>query len=285
MRAALLTLAALPCLAHTCLAQINTLRVFSEFTRIDPFGQILRQDRGPAEPRSILSPGVPRNAFSSFRIAITVDKPAKYVLDIGQNPDNAVKSTLYRERFEKHGESWIPDGLEQVKIPYEGEFPELEIPGQTTVTFWLDIWVAKTAPVARIKVEPQLWVSSVNDWFTYPMEVRILDAVLPTIQPKPTNLPDVMERSDAALTGALRSGFCGVEEASGDTGLNARALIRRNLLQLLAWKRPALSERLLKAFGAATTAAWCASSTLPQAGPEWFLKVRDSVLQSGAPSR
>lgn len=285
MRAARLTLVALPFLANACLAQTNTLRVFSEFTRIDPFGQILPQDRGSAEPRSILSPGVPRNAYSSFRIAITLDKPSKYILDIGQNPENAVKSTLYRERFEKHGESWIPDGLQQVKIPYEGEFPDTEIPGQTTVTFWLDIWVAKTAPVARIKVEPQLWVSSVNDWFTYPMEVRILDAALPTIQPKPAFLPAVTERSDAALTGALRSALCGLEETSGDTGLNGRALIRRNLLQLLAWKRPALSEKLLKAFGAATTAAWCASGTLPQAGPEWFLKVRDSVLQSGPPSR
>ena len=127
MRAARLTLVALPFLANACLAQTNTLRVFSEFTRIDPFGQIVPQDRGSAEPRSILSPGVPRNAFSSFRIAITLDKPAKYILDIGQNPENAVKSTLYRERFEKHGESWIPDGLQQVKIPYEGEFPDTEI--------------------------------------------------------------------------------------------------------------------------------------------------------------
>ena len=101
--------------------------MFSEFTRIDPFGQIVSQDRGATEPRNILSPGVPRNAFSSFRIAVTFDKPAKYVLDIGQNPENAVKATLYRERFEKHGDSWIPDGLQPVKIPYEGEFPDTEI--------------------------------------------------------------------------------------------------------------------------------------------------------------
>ena len=32
------------------------------------------------------------------------------------------------------------------------------MPGQTTVTFWLDMWVAKNAMVDRIKVEPQLWV-------------------------------------------------------------------------------------------------------------------------------
>ena len=48
-----------------------------------------------------LSPGVPRNAFSSLRIVVTLDKPAKYILDIGQNPENAVKATLYKEKFEK----------------------------------------------------------------------------------------------------------------------------------------------------------------------------------------
>ena len=33
-----------------CLAQVETLRVFSEFTRIDPFGEIVRQDRGERSP-------------------------------------------------------------------------------------------------------------------------------------------------------------------------------------------------------------------------------------------
>ena len=56
------------------------------------------------------------------------------------------------------------------------------------MTFWLDTWVSKTAPVGRIKIEPQLWVSSVNDWFTYPMEARVLDAILPAVQLKPAGL-------------------------------------------------------------------------------------------------
>jgi hypothetical protein len=260
--------------AQVCVGQTNTLRVFSEFTRVDPFGEIVPQDRGPAEPRTILSPGVPRNAFSSFRIVVTFDKPAKYVLDIGQNPENAVKATLYRERFEKHGDQWFPDGLEQVKIPYEGEFSETDIPGQKAVTFWLDTWVAKTAPVSRIKIEPQLWVSYANDWFTYPMEVRILDAVLPAIQPKAATLPSITERSDAPLVGALREAYCGAQEQPGDSTLNGRALIRRNALPLIAAKKTALGEKL----GVST---WCSGARAPAS--EWFLKIRDSLLQS--PSR
>ena len=200
---------------------------------------------------------MPRNAFSSFRIVVTFDKPAKYVLDIGQNPENAVQATLYRESFEKHGDRWIPDGLQQVKIPYEGEFPDTDIPEQTTVTFWLDTWVAKTAPVDRIKIEPQLWVSYANDWFTYPMEVRVLDAVLPTLQLKTAAVPPVTERSDAALMGPLRSSLCGGQERSGESGLTGRALIRRNLLQILGAKKAALNDTVLKSFGSATIASWC----------------------------
>jgi hypothetical protein len=141
--------------ALSCFGQNDTLRVFSEFTRIDPFGKIVRQDRGTAEPRHILSPAFPRNAFSSLRVVVSLDRPAKYTLDIGQNPENAVKVTLYKEKFEKHGDQWIPDGLEPVKNPYEGELSSSpEIPGQTTVTFWLDMWVDKNAVVERIKVSP-----------------------------------------------------------------------------------------------------------------------------------
>jgi hypothetical protein len=34
----------------------------------------------------------------------TFDKPTAYSLDIGQNPENAVNVTLYKEVFEKHGD-------------------------------------------------------------------------------------------------------------------------------------------------------------------------------------
>jgi hypothetical protein len=272
-------------LALACNAQTSTLRVFSEFTRIDPFGEIVPQDRGKAEPREFLSPGIPRNAFSSLRIVVTLDKPASYIVDIGQNPENAVKATLYKERFEKHGDTWIPDGLEPVKIPYEGVFPSGDIPGQTSVTFWLDMWVERNAPVDRIKVEPQLWVSTVSDWFTYPMEARVLGAMLPRVTLTGVVLPPVEARSDSAAMGPLRARFCAEKEQPGPSTMTARALIRRNVLQHLGAKDPQWSSKLLKASGAATMAQWCASKAGPPSGPEWYLKLRDAVLQQPADSR
>ncbi len=263
-----------------CVAQIHNLKVYSEFTRIDPFGQIVAQDKGSGEPRHILSPGAPRNAFSSLRIVVTMDKPGKYILDIGQNPENAVKATLYKERFEKHGGQWIPDGLEPVKIPYEGVFPEGEgIPGQTAVTFWLDMWAARNAEVDRIKVEPQAWIGYADDWFTYPMEVRILDAVLPDVSPKSAALPKITERSDASVLRPMRAAFCGSPEPAGQTTEGARAFIRRNSLQYLALSKPVVTAKLLRASKAPTLQGWCAS-TPDKTGPEWFLRFRDLLGQT-----
>lgn len=272
--------------AAPCFAQIHNLRVFSELTRIDPFGEIVKQDRGTAPPRHILSPGVPRNAFSSFRIAVTFDKPAKYILDIGQNPENAVKATLYREKFEKHGDQWIPDGLEPVKIPYESSFLDNEaIPGRTTVTFWLDLWVDRNAPVDRIKVEPQLWLSSADDWYTYPMEVRILHTTIPNITATTAAPPPVTERSDSAVFGPLRSAICKVkEEPSQSASMNARALIRRNTLQHLRAQGSPLPQTLSKVLNLPSADSWCSAGP-PAAGPEWYLRLRDLLLQSAELSR
>ncbi|MEJ7606088.1 MAG: hypothetical protein WKF37_07435 [Bryobacteraceae bacterium] len=136
MKVFLAALLVIPCLAQK-------LYVYSEFTRIDPFGAIVALDRG-AEPRHILSPGVPRNAYSSFRVVVQLDKPASFHLDIAQNPET-FKATLYKERFEQHGELWIPDKLEPVPIPYSGTPADFVIPGQKAVTFWLDIWTDRTA--------------------------------------------------------------------------------------------------------------------------------------------
>lgn len=267
-------------LALPCFAQVETLRVFSEFTRIDPFGQIVKQDKGTAAPRHILSPGVARNAFSSLRIVVALDKPTKYILDIGQNPENAVKATLYREKFEKVGEQWIPDGLEPVKIPYESTFPDNAVPGQNVVTFWLDMWVAKNAPVDRIKVEPQLWVGTADDWFTYPMEVRVLETVIPNAGESAVALPAITDRSDVAAVRPLRAAFCSApERPAPPVTTNARALIRRNALQTVALKSPASTGHLLKISKQPTIPSWC--SARPDAGgPEWFLRFRDLVFQS-----
>ena len=276
MRLGLIVIAAaLPCLAQK-------LFVYSELTRIDPFGKVIPQDRG-SEPRHILSPGIPRNATSSLRVVVQLDKPGSYHLDIAQNPENAVRPMLYKEVFEKHGETWIPDRLLPVTIPYNGHASDFSIPGQQVVTFWLDMTVSRTAPVDRIKVEPQLWPASLDDWVIYPMEVRILDAVIPAVKLASAEVPSVTEPADAALRGPVKQALCGVKEAAAPLRLTARHYIHRNAAQYLAAAKTKaeLLAALTAAPNAPTVDALCSSGAAKSnAGPEWFLRFRDNLFRA-----
>src|ERR1017187_5385935 len=57
-------------IAAAAIAAAQTVTVYSEFTRVDPFGQVVRADRGANEPREILSPAIARNALSSFHVVV-----------------------------------------------------------------------------------------------------------------------------------------------------------------------------------------------------------------------
>jgi hypothetical protein len=272
--------------AGGCNAEV--LRAYSEFIRFDPFGNIVKADRG-AEPRHILSPGFARNGFASLRIVITLAKPASFTLEVGQNPIDAVKVQLYKEVFEQHNGEWIPDRLLPVGMPYKGSIPEAGtgLSGQTTATFWLDMWVDAKAPVDRIKVEPQLNVY--DDWYVWPMEVRIMDPVYPKFTPGGAGLPPATVRADAPAIAALREAFCGATASAGEPYLSARQLIRRNAMQHLAlgraWNEDAMRQGLLKASGAATVAAWCETKLAPTGGPEWYLRFRDAIFNANAAPR
>jgi hypothetical protein len=146
-------------LASIAAADAQSLNVYSEFAEINANGVVTT----PANPREILSPAIVRNGFTSFQVVVKVAPETSYWLYIGENPEDVVRVTLYRESGEK---------LEPVELPYEGK---------STQVFWLDLWTARDAPVRRVKIEPQLKVD--RDWVTYPMEVRVMDAVVPDATP------------------------------------------------------------------------------------------------------
>jgi hypothetical protein len=283
MKLALFLFAVLPCPGQK-------LFVYSELTRIDPFGKVVPQDRG-AEPRHVLSPGIPRNATSSLRVVVWLEKPGKFNLDIAQNPDNAVRAMLYKEVFEKHGDAWLPDKLQPVTIPYNGTAADFSIPGQNYLTFWLDMTVSQTAPIDRVKVEPQLWTPEINDWVIYPMEVRIMEPVIPDRKAvsKPdaksgfAPMPAVTEPADAALRSPLRQVLCGEKEMPAASVLTARHLVRRNAVQHLSFVRTRAEAvgLLSKTPNAPAVAAICGSGPAKAAaGPEWYLRFRDTLFRS-----
>ena len=266
--AAILALAAAPLAAQ--------LTVYSEFQRVDPFGKIVAVDRAE-RPREILSPAVPRNAWTSFHIAVDVRDNRPVFLYTQQNPDQ-LKVTLYKERFVKTAGGWMPDALEKIaKSPATVLLPEFDspIPGQNTVVYWLDIWVPPTVPTGRMRFEVLL--KSGDLWTVYPMEFRIMQATVPPSFGKPGPVPAVTARADAALLGLLRRRLCGAPASGRPAPLTLRDLLRRNAMQDLA-----LAADLKQAFAHAgiDPASICESAP----PPEWWLKVRYALLQ-GASTR
>lgn len=269
-------------------AQSVQLRIYSEFQRIDPFGRIVEADRAQ-RPREILSPAAARNGYVSFHVAVTVPKGTPFTLYLAQNPDDTLKLTLYRERFERAGEAWIPDLLERVTEPFDSRAqpPGKTIPGQTTTVFWLDAWTPAEAAVGRMRLEAQLNVG--DHWVIAPLEVRILSVRIPGHADGGEALPPVEAPADRAALGPLRAFLCGPFQRGPMAPLSVRRLIRRNAQQDMALARQLeaglgpeeVRQRILEASGAADAASWCQrQQTPPERGAEWYLRVRDYLLRS-----
>src|SRR5436190_19485119 len=210
-------------------AHAQPLRVYSEFARIDATGKVT----APAEPREILSPAMVRNGYSSFQVVVEVPKGTPYQLYVAQNPENSVVVTLYRESGDK---------LEPVTQPASGD---------ATQVFWMDLWTARDAPVARIKVEPQLHVN--NDWVIYPMEGRVMNAMVPDGK-RPEGLD-----------------MCTPSGKMPSDGISTFSLRLRNAQQDAALAAAAPKEELQKLF------LPCDAST--SSNPEWYLHIRDYLLR------
>ncbi len=154
----------------------QTLRVFSEFQRPDPFG-LPGLDRAP-DPREIISPAVVRNGFTSFHVVVTAPPGTNYFLFVGANPPGIVTTHLYKEQFVQTDSGWSPGLLDEVRGPGFGVIPDaqVQIPGQTSRDYLLDVFVPKEAePGRRVRIELQLKTGS---WLVYPMEIRVQNAVL-----------------------------------------------------------------------------------------------------------
>jgi len=220
----------------------QTVQVYSEFAQINDAGEVL----APENPREILSPAVARNAFSSFQIAIQVAKGTKFLVYMGQNPDDAAKVTLYRRRAGK---------LEPVELPYSSDSSQV---------LWMDLWVDANAPVRRVKIEPQVGIDS--DWVTYPMEVRVMDPVVPG---SPSPAPEV-----ASPFEVMRAFLCGrkVPPVANPIPVGADLLFRnaQQDMALAAAGSVPLRDEMKKAMGG------CNAN--PPADPEFYLRLRDYLF-------
>lgn len=265
------------------LSPAQSIAVYSEFTRIDPFGNIVKADRGN-DPREILSPALPRNATTSVHLVLEAPAGADYTIYIGQNPENAVAEQLYLERYSKVGNEWIPDDLDAVALPYHGVMgagaggAPGPIDGQTHQAFWLAMKVARDATPARIKVEPQISIG--QQWLRYPMEARVVEVTAPS-----SSNAEAPERaaigaaSDISARRVWKRKLCGnSEKLSSVSTLNIRDFIARDAVQDVAMSSATPAGRLWDATGVRDREEWCRSETPHPNGPEWYLRLRDHII-------
>lgn len=257
----------------------QSIKVYSEFRRVDPKGAVIAADQG-GKPREILSPGLMRNTYHSMRILVEPPPNKWYTLQIQQNPE-ALGITVYRE-LPASPESPIRDVLQKVKLPVQGKSAEIE-------TYWLDLYIPPNALVRRVRVEAQLHDGT--RWYIYPMEVRVLRGIAPQIKRTGMNLPPVDASTDTAARATLREYVCEDKPKLAPGVVNVRGLIRRNAQQDVAiaralqlqWGRAKLTEAIVQAAGGDTVDNWCTQppSASPY-GPEWYLRVRDFLYRESS---
>jgi hypothetical protein len=253
-------------------AAAQTVEVYSEFQRPDPFGGIVAPDRA-WKPREILSPAVARNGFATFHIAVSVPPKESYFLYVLPNPVEACRVSVYKEHFVQTAAGWIPDRLTEVqRLPDYGVMPDPDdsIEGQTTRVYLVDLWLPPEADVARFRLEVQLKVA---DWTVRPMEVRVMEARYPIVQAgEDRPLPPIEWGADAAGLGVFREYLGGAGLTVPPPGLTVRGILRRNAVQDLSLGGRSLTQRMLELFRANAT-FW------PRPlGAEWWLRMRDRLL-------
>src|SRR5262245_3468387 len=223
-------------LAFAAIAHAQSIELYSDMQRADPFGGIVRADRA-WRPREILSPAVPRGGHATFHVAVSVPEKESYLLYVVTNPIEACKVSLYRERFIRTANGWVPDRLTELhQLPDFGTMPDPEddVPGQTTRVYLLDIWVPPDASPGRFRLEVQLKVA---DWIIRPLEIRVEEVSAPKIpegkRAEPP-LPSLDAPADASAVTALAAYLKGEPLQPGPAPTTVRGFLRRNALQDLS---------------------------------------------------
>lgn len=256
-------------------ARAQEINTYSEFLRFGPLGKIVQPDH-EAKPRELLSPAVPRNGHLTVRVVVDAPPPTNFFVYAGSNPVDVLKVKIYRELWTKCGNEDCPDWLVEVPSPTFGALPENSHwqPKQTTRSFIFDIYVPPDTPPRRVRIEALL---KTGFWTVAPLEVRVTDQTVPAMAaallPREWDVADVSEPAWAtAYRQYLRWTF-GAKPELPPGILRTRDLIQRNAAEDML-----LAEAMKLHTPPMLTMAWTPFA-FPQAGGEWYLRVRDYIYR------
>jgi len=249
------------------------INIYSEFQRFDPFGNVVPQDH-EVQPREILSPAVPRNGHLSVHVVVNAPPGTNYFLYQGQSPADILRVKIYREHYRRCGEDYCPDYLTEQTSPSFGAMPESarELPNQDTRCYLLDVYVPPDVPPRRVRIEALL---KVGIWMVAPMEVRVIAPTVPDTRGLPVVedlAPVDAPASDTAQHQLLRY-LDGLPPEMPPALVRVRDVIQRNAAEdMMVARSLGVEGPELK---------WMAWTpfVFPQAGAEWYLRVRDFIYR------
>jgi hypothetical protein len=259
---------------------LPSVEIYSEFQRIDPYGNVVDTDKGE-RPREIISPAVPRNARVAFHIAVTVPPGENFFLFVVPNPLDACGVEMYREHFAQTAHGWVPDALIELhSLPDFGFMPDPDqnIPGQNTRVYLLDLWIPPTAQPPGFRIEVQM---KMGYFYVRPLEIRIIPVNVPNPpeagEGSKASLPGIEAGADAAALGALKDYILGRALSQAGKPATVRDIIRRDAVQDMMLARSLDSK---KTDPSAMKRFWKSLPAVP--GAEGYLQIRDYVLRQAA---
>ncbi len=158
------------------------LETSSEYSRPDPFGNIVEADKGKGEREfnPVQLRGA-RNGYVSFHLIAKVPQGGQYSLSISFQKPAEVQVDLLKTWYHLHraDKKYYPDALIPVTNPYQAAIPDSEnnIPGQTSQAFWVDMWIPRDAKPGLYTGEAKLQSGSKSS--SLKIQLQVLQAVIP----------------------------------------------------------------------------------------------------------
>ena len=216
------------------------LRIYSEFERLNAFGDLIDETPGRTPPE-IISPAVTRNSFTSFHVAVTARPGILYWFAIQSNPADTFRVRVYKESASPS--SAVLDQLtEEPKATY---FLGV-MSAMGTDVYLVDIRTPADAPVRTVRFEVLVKEAY---WVVAPMEIRIQEARVPKVNTGVCcdSLFDSNRSPDGVAWEALLTAFTGAQPPFFAAPANVRSVIRRNAIQDAALIRtlPPATQKML----------------------------------------
>src|SRR5262245_47946824 len=185
---ALLSLLATMVLPFSPGDQTVQLEASSEYSRPDPFGNIVEVDREKSEKRDAIEGAVntiqlraARNGYVSFHLMAKLPQGGPYSISVSFQKQADVQVDLLKTWYHLHraDKKYYPDALVPVTNPYRAAIPDTEnnILGQTSQAFWVDLWIPSGAKPGIYPGEAKLQSGSKGR--SLKIQLQVLQAVIP----------------------------------------------------------------------------------------------------------